>query len=60
MQISFHAELGSEGSRELAAGFVIQDFGHAEAGWEPLPDGLNKTCANSEEVVFRAFFLTES
>ena len=55
MQVSFHAEVGSEGSREPASEFVIQDLGHAEAGWKPLPEGLNETCANSE-AVFRAFF----
>ena len=46
-QISFHAELGSEGTRTLAAEFVFLDSGHADAGWKPLPEVLNKTCANS-------------
>ena len=54
--VSFFPEVGLDGSREPASEFVIQDLGHAEAGWKPLLEVLNKICANSEELVFRAFF----
>ena len=49
IMVSFFPEVGLDGSGELAAEFGIQDLGHAEAGWKPLPEVLNKTCANSEE-----------
>ena len=37
IQISFWADVGLEGNRELAARYVIEDAGRAEAWWELFP-----------------------
>ena len=47
--VSFFAEVGPDSGREIAAEYVIEDAGQAEAGWKLFPEVLSKICANFEE-----------
>ena len=59
IQVSFFADVGPEGRRELAANHVVEGAGQAVAGWKLVPEVLSKVC-DSFELVLLESLLKES
>ena len=55
----FFAKIGPEGGRELAAKYVLENAGQAEAGWKVFTEVFSK-CATVWSWFFSESFLTES
>ena len=48
--LSFHAEVGPQGQRQLAAG--SEGEGHAIEGWEINKEVVSKVCTGLDDILF--------
>ena len=52
LQISFFAEVGTQGQRQLAVKYTREGEGHANEVWQINPEVVTKVCTNFNAPLF--------
>ena len=50
--ISFLADVGPQGQRQLAAKYTREGEGHAKEGWHITSEVVSKVCTDLDDILF--------